>query len=124
MKSKKIIIGNTFPLSMIKREVRIYPISIESLREIIQNSDEVYSYWGHANTIRIAEKFLNVMFQRKDFRKHLSLSLCNKPLWNDIEFKKCFVLSPNYKNGFRPSINKEVTIDEIVSWQALVVEWI
>lgn len=124
IKTEKILVGNTFPLAMVKREVRIYPISLESLRKRVLGAAEICSYWGHANTEHVAQEILGVKFPAEDFRKPLSLSPRGYPMWGNAEFKKCHVLSPDYRNGFRPSINKEVTPDEILSWKALVLEWI
>lgn len=123
MKSEKILIGNTFPIAMVKRNVKIYPITLKSLRNEIVNSKKVYTYWGHENTRNIAQKILGIEFPKDDFRKPLSLSAEGYPLWGNIEFKKCYILSPNYRDGFRPSINREVTLDEILSWKALEMEW-
>lgn len=123
MKSDKILIGNTFPIAMIRRKVSIYPISIEGLRGIVLNTGKICSYWGHVNTIQAAQEILGIKFPTEDFRKPLKLSSEGYPMWGDEEFKKCYALSPNYRNGFRPSINMEVSLAEIVSWNALVLEW-
>ena len=108
---------------MIKRKVRIYPIEVETLRGIVCNAEKICSYWGHSDTREIAEEILGVKIPENDIRKPLALSENEYPLWNGMEFRKCYILSPNYKNSFRPALNGGASVDEIISWKALVVEW-
>ncbi|MBO6102860.1 MAG: hypothetical protein J6P03_06365 [Opitutales bacterium] len=96
---------------------------MDALKDSLKNAERICSYWGHSNTEKAAQNILGVKFAKEDFRKPLRLSGNNMPMWGDLEFNKCYILSPNYKNGFRPEINKEVEPSEILSWKALLIEW-
>jgi len=119
---KKILIGNTFPLPLVRRAVRIAPYSLNDLKMELKDAD-VFSFWGHVDTKVIVEGMLNIKLDDKSIRKPLCLSKNNLPMLDGVEFDKCFVISPNYRNGFRPALNKTVSVDDILSWDGLCISW-
>ncbi len=119
---KDILIGNSFPLPLINRTVEITVLDLERFKDEIVDSC-IHSYWGHQNTISVAEKILGVSLKSDEFRKAIELSENDLPLFNNIEFTTCYVLSPNYNEGFRPAIGVEVEAENILSWKLLKLKW-
>lgn len=117
-----LLIGNSFPLSLIRRAVRIEPRSIDHLR-VAMKSAEVHSFWGHANTAPLAEEMLGSSLFRGSERPALTLSETRKPVLDGVEFTECWVLSPDYQPGFRPKVGEEVPSDQILGWQILQLTW-
>ncbi len=120
--SKKVLIGSTFPLSLIRKQVNITPVSIIQLKDKLRDS-QIFSFWGHSNTIKIANDILDYDLTPKCERPALKLNDDKLPILNGEVFKECWVLSPNYIKGFRPKIGIEVTSEEILEWEVLKIEW-
>lgn len=118
----KILIGSTFPLSLIRRDVRIHVSDICEIRNAGVQS-EIYSFWGHSNTIPVANKLLGFDISPKTQRPALFLSQDFFPMLDGNVFKECWILSPDYVPGFRPEIGAEVSEDKIKGWQVLKIIW-
>ncbi len=117
-----LLLGNSFPFSLIRAPVRIEPRSMSDLRAALKDA-EVHSFWGHANTASAAEALAGVTLSRPSERPALTLSEDRKPMLDGIEFPECWILSPDYPPGFRPAIGEEVTHEKISGWQILFMEW-
>lgn len=117
-----ILLGNAFPLSLIRRQVTISPQSVEVLKSVIANA-ELYSYWGHANTIAAASAIVDCDITPKIERPAIRLNDSGYPEFNGISFDTCWILSPDYINGFRPKIGEEVGTEKILGWQVLKISW-
>ena len=113
----KILIGNSFPMSLIRRKVTIEPA------ELNISGKTVASYWGHSNTIAVASDFVGSDLTPKVDRPQISLNSENLPILNGAVFSECWIISPNYKNNFRPAIGEEVSAETIASWQTLKITW-
>ena len=118
--AKEILIGNTFPLSLVRRKVVIEPIELEELKKLLQQSN-ICSFWGHSNTLAVARELLGIDITPPFLRPVLELSADKKPLFNGKEFSECYLLSPDYQSNFRPAPGEEVTQEQIKSWQCLKV---
>ena len=123
-----MIIGSTFPLSLIRRPCEITPIRgdgaayLNQVRsDILQNGYEVASFWGHTNTLAAAKQFLGFDVTPRTERPSLVLNENNLPVLEGITTHFVYVVSPNYRPGFRPQIGVEVTSEEILGWEVLVV---
>ena len=116
---KKILIGNSFPLSLIrKNKVEIQEVPLESFKQYLTNS-EIFSFWGHRNTLKVAEQILGVCLEPRAERPAIELNeMCLPTLYGE-----CWVLSPNYIQGFRPSIGEEVREEQISDWIVLKINW-
>jgi len=117
-----ILIGNSFPLSLIRRPVQIEPQTFEALQEAKQNA-EIFSFWGHANTLDVAEQFTGISLQPKTKRPALQLQESRLPQLYGQTFCECWVLSPDYIDNFRPAIGEEVPPEKIKDWQILKLTW-
>lgn len=117
-----ILLGNSFPLSLIRRPVSIKPFSAEELRRLLKGT-ALHSFWGHDNTLRVASQWLGVDLTPKMERPVIVLSPDGFPQLDALLFRKCFILSPDYRQGFRPAIGVEVSEDDIVNWTALEMIW-
>ena len=117
------LIGSTFPLSLIRREVVIEPESIFELKKALDFGNW-QSFWGHENTLAIASTLTGYDLKSATFRPVLSLNEQKLPALNGKSYDVCWILSPDYKSAFRPHPNVEVSESEIVSWQVLKMTWI
>ena len=120
MKKQKILIGNSFPLSLIRNDVVISPCPLETLLSVLENAETV-SFWGHRNTLTAVNQLLNHDLTPKTERPALVLSPNRKPMLDGEEFSECWILSPDYRENFRPAIGVEVTADSICNWQCLKI---
>lgn len=120
---KKILIGNSFPLSLIrKNKVEIQEVPLINFKRCL-NDAEIFSFWGHRNTLKVAEQILGVSLEPRTERPAIELNeLCLPTLYGET-FDECWVLSPNYIQGFRPSIGEEVKEDQISDWIVLKINW-
>lgn len=122
-----LLIGNSFPLNLINRDVFIKTETIENLRNEIKNAKEVYSFWGHENTVHIASKICGVDLRAtgdERGRPRVTRSGIGLPSFGGLDFRECWILSPEYVRNFRPEIGEEVEIDMIKNWHVLRMIWI
>ena len=120
--SPSILIGNTFPLSLIRRSVRIVPVSKETLLDEAKGR-RIVSFWGHANTLAAVSHSFGLDLTPSCERPVLGLSQDNLPLFENNVFRECFILSPDYWKHFRPVIGIEVAEEDIAAWQVLRISW-
>lgn len=113
-----VLIGNSFPLSLIRRAVHIEPRSLEELQQAVGERG-CLSYWGHANTLEATRKLLGFDPTPTVCRPALTLSSNLLPCLDGVEFAEVWVLSPDYAEGFRPQIAVEVAQERIIGWQVL-----
>lgn len=105
------------------RQVSIAEIPLSDLRKELQNG-EPYSYWGHMNTRLIAETLLGVSLEPRSERPAVKLDGDGFPSLYGRRFDRCYVLSPDYADSIRPRIGSEITVDAIVAWHALRIDWV
>lgn len=117
-----VLLGSTFPLSLIRRRVTITPADMGELRSFLAHRP-VASFWGHANTLAAATAMLGVDVAPRTARPALSLTDDGLPSLDGHAFDECWVLSPEYTPGYRPAIGEEVPPDRILGWQVLRIRW-
>jgi hypothetical protein len=117
-----LLLGNSFPLSLIRRRVEIKPVGVESLREELDGR-EVASFWGHANTLSAARQVLGRDVTPSSERPVLALTPEGLPTLQGVVFHECWILSPNYASGFRPAVGEEVKMEVVTGWQVLKITW-
>lgn len=115
----KVLIGNSFPLTQIRRRAEILPCP----KKAFPQDAEIYSFWGHANTLRLAGEFLGVDLTPREERPAIALSPENFPVLYGEEFRECWIVSPNYVKNFRAKIGEEITADKIRDWSILKIVW-
>lgn len=113
-----ILIGNAFPLTLIRRGVRIEPATWEELRERAAAVGWL-SFWGHDNTRAAVAEHLGFDPVPHTARPALGLAENMLPTLAGHVFSEVWILSPNYIENFRPSIGVEITPEKIASWQVL-----
>lgn len=118
-----ILLGNSFPMSLIRRCVTIQPASLEELRARIRSGEPVHSFWGHANTLTHAEAITGCPLKPESDRPALTLSPEAFPVYAGHTFQECWVISPEYESGFRPRIGEEIDASRIEGWQVLRIHW-
>lgn len=119
----KILIGNSFPLSLVRRQVKVTPCELDFFKEYVGKSP-VASYWGHSNTLKAVNAFTGLDLTPKTERPVVLLNDSSMPTLDGEIFDQAFVISPNYAKGFRPAIGEEVPEDKIKGWQILHIQWL
>ena len=120
---RKILIGNSYPFSLVRcARLVVESVSLSALQAALTGA-EIVSFWGHANTRSAAEELLGVSLLSKTERPALSLSGDGRPMLEGEVFDSCWLLSPDYPEGFRPSIGTEVGLEMIKGWQVLKLTW-
>lgn len=117
-----IFVGNVFPTTLVRRRVVIEPIDANDARAILDR-EQFMSYWGHENTLQIASAIAGVDLTPPIARPALQLAADGLPSFNGESAHTVLVLSPEYKPGFRPAPGTEVSENEILGWQWLIVKF-
>lgn len=118
-----VLVGNAFPLSLVRNtRLMVESKSVDDLREMLVGA-EVVSFWGHENTRLAAEAVLGVSLAPKTPRPAILLSSESRPQLDGRTFDICWILSPDYRAGFRPAIGQEVAATAIVGWHVLKLTW-
>lgn len=115
----KVLLGNTYPLNLVRRRVSIEPCSIEDAVAMLGAG--FASFWGHTNTAAAAKAQLGFDVLPKTERPALKLNEEQLPTLDGETYTKVLVLSPSYRPGFRPAIGVEVEAGDIVGWEPLLV---
>ena len=116
------ITGNTYPMSLIRRAVRIVPVTMEYYRTRL-DEDAWTSYWGHENTLEAVKTVCGHDLRPTETRPALTLDEEGYPSLLGVRYRECLVLSPEYRPGYRPAIGKEDKTEDIRSWQVLRIIW-
>jgi hypothetical protein len=122
MDKTPILLGNSFPMSLVRRRVVIEPRTIGELRQVLVERG-FRSFWGHENTVVCAEALLGVLVRPKQERPALVLDQERYPALEGEASTECWILSPDYCQGFRPAVGEEVRMSDIIGWQVLRMVW-
>lgn len=119
----KILVGNAYPFSLVRCDRLV--VEQKPIAELKQALDgaQVASFWGHENTRGAAEAVLGVSLATHGVRPAITLSSCGHPVLNGEEYADCWLLSPDYPEGFRPAIGAEVGPEQIKGWHVLKLSW-
>jgi hypothetical protein len=120
MNAARTLIGNAFPLSLVRRKVVITPEREETLRTLLGVSRPA-SFWGHAITLQAASARVGADLTPGSERPALQLNAEHLPCLDGIAFTECWILSPEFDAGFRPAIGEEVPAERIRAWQVLKI---
>ena len=119
----KVLVGNAFPFSLVRCErLVVESKSLAALKEALAGA-EVVSFWGHENTRAAAEAMLGVLLSPRSDRPALTLSPEGHPTLGGDIFESCWLLSPDYPEGFRPPSGVEVGPKQIEGWHVLKLTW-
>lgn len=119
----KVLIGNSFPFSLVRcARLVVETQPIAALKKALAGAD-VASFWGHANTRAAAEAVLGVSLAPRSERPAITLSPEGLPTLDGATFNTCWLLSPDYPEGFRPAIGVEVGPEQIAGWHVLKLTW-
>ncbi len=118
----KVLIGNTFPMTLIRRKATIQPVSMDTFIKTAQSS-AVYSFWGHENTLEAIKETTGLDLKVKGERPVISLSENKLPVLYGQEFNTVWIVNPDYKGNFRPKIGEEVGLEKIKGWSVLLLKF-
>lgn len=119
----KFLIGNTFPMGLIRRPVRIEPRPLDELRERLRDITQWRSFWGHTNTLATANRIAGVDLTPTEERPALRLGQDRYMVYDNTEYRECWILSPDYVPGFRPQPGVPPALEDITGWQILRMIW-
>ena len=117
-----LLVGNSFPLSLIRRLVTIRPAGCIELQAAAA-SRRLVSFWGHASTLAAASRFVGFDLTPACARPVLSLDTDGYPSYDGNVFRECWVVSPDYVANFRQAVGQEVSPEMISGWQVLHLLW-
>jgi len=120
---RPVLVGNSFPLSLIRRTVTIRPMECSQFLDAVSGA-HIYSFWGHRETLDVVRDRFGVDLTPREERPAVTLSADGYPVLYGKVFRKCWIVSPVYEPGFRPAYGSEVPADKIVDWQILLIEWL
>ena len=121
-KRPSILISNSFPFALIRRKVTVTPVPLSTLCNILHSCD-IVSAWGHANTLELANEIVGAELTPQSDRPVITLTEEYFPSLAGRTFTECWLLSPDYTQGFRPKIGEEVPPEAIAGWQVLLLKW-
>lgn len=122
MVKEAMLIGNTFPLTLVRRRLTVDVVPLEEFRRMAAGR-RIVSFWGHANTLHAASAAVGFDLSPVEERPVLTLSPEALPALGDEVFRECWILSPDFRRSFRPAVGDELKPDEICSWQCLHLVW-
>jgi len=118
-----VLIGNAFPMTLVRRHrVSVADVPLQTVVAAAR-AGRVHSFWGHENTRAAAEALLGVGLRPTSPRPAITLDAEDYPTLDGERFTACYVLSPDYREGFRPAIGEEVAGEDILGWHALKLTW-
>lgn len=120
--TNKILIGNAFPLVLVRRKVTVEPVSLEMLKTELEGKS-IVSFWGHDNSVNAASDYVGLDLKPDTARPVLELDSSGLPCFNNESYSVCWIISPNYRDNHRPGIGEEVSSKMIESWQILKIIW-
>lgn len=119
---KKVLTGNSFPMNLIRRTLQIRIISLDEYRDVLATT-EWKSYWGHTNTLQVVKSVCGYDLTPFSERPALTLDSEGYPALDGESYRECYVLSPEYEDGYRPALNAEVPLEKIRNWHVLHMIW-
>ena len=122
MVTESMLIGKTFPLTFLRRRLTVDVVPLTELLRAVKGK-RIASFWGHANTLRAASAAVGVDLTPATDRPVLTLSPEGLPMLDGEVFRECWILSPDCRRNFRPSIGEELKPEEIRGWQCLRLIW-
>lgn len=122
MQHTSFITGNSFPINLIRRHVECTPQTFEEYLKQLQTGRWM-SFWGHRNTLDAVNQMTHFDLTPQTERPALTLDDESFPVLNGVRYRECWILSPIYRSGFRPSVGEEVPIEKILSWNVVKMTW-
>lgn len=111
-----LLVGNNIPMGLIRRAVIIFPITLEKVRDCLQEGPWL-SFWGDQGTLKAARELLGVDLSPAVKTPVVKLSKENFPMLDGEIARKVLVISPTY-------IGEAVPSEAIAAWQYLLIQWI
>ena len=117
-----ILIGNSFPVSLIRTKVVFEPQPLDALRAAMVGK-QICSYWGHPNTLTAANRVVDADLTPATERPALQITPHGTPHLDGHVFDECWVLSPDYASHVRPQVGEELDASKISGWRVLKLTW-
>ena len=98
------------------------PVALKTLHAALATA-EIHSFWGHPGTLEAVSRAVGRDVSPTIERPAVQLDAEGLPVLDGRVFRECWVMSPEYRAGFRPAFGADVPADAIVGWQALLISW-
>lgn len=118
-----LLVGNTFPLTLMRRQLMVEPVPLVVFREEAEEK-RIVSFWGHANTLHAASEAVGFDLSPAEERPVLELSPEGFPMLGGKAFRECWVISPDCRQNFRLFVNRALEPEDISGWQCLRISWL
>lgn len=123
MTPQTILIGNTFPLTLVRgHRVTVEEIAPERFRAETTGAT-VCSFWGHANSRAEAAAVAGVDLTPREERPVVTLDAAGYPVLDGQRFQACYVLSPD-RAGAMARSSTEIPVEAIAAWHFLKLSWL
>lgn len=119
----KILVGNIFPTSLIRRSCTVEVKTMQALKDALEGR-EIVSFWGHANTLAAVQSRFGLDLRPATERPAVTLDDQALPSFGGDSFGCVWVVSPDYRPGFRPAIGVEVSPEDILDWHVVVYRFL
>ena len=98
------------------------PVTLKTLQVALATA-EIHSFWGHPGTLEAVSRAVGRNVSPTVERPAVQLDAEGLPVLDGHVFRECWVMSPEYRAGFRPAFGAKIPADAIVGWQALLISW-
>lgn len=122
-----MLIGNTYPASLIRRDTLFRPISLNDAQQFVRIAQEIgegpISYWGHSNTVALASGMLGVDLTPREERPTITLDNEAFPTLYGKAHQMVLVVSADIRpDHIKPRSDKsEYKPEDIAGWRYLLV---
>lgn len=119
----KILVGNIFPTSLIRRSCTVEVKTMQDLISALEGR-QLVSFWGHQNTLEAVKAKFGLDLTPRTARPAVSLTAEALPTLEGETFGCVWVVSPDYRPGFRPSVGVEVSPEDILDWHVVLYRFL
>ena len=119
----KILVGNIFPTSLIRRSCMVEVKTMQDLINALEGR-QLVSFWGHTNTLGAVKAKFGLDLTPRTERPAVSLTAEALPTLGGEIFPCVWVVSPDYRAGFRPAVGVEVSPEDILDWHVVLYRFL
>ena len=119
----KVLVGNIFPTSLIRRSCKVEVKTMQDLISALEGR-QLVSFWGHANTLAAVQARFGLDLRPVTERPAVTLDAQALPSLGGDSFGCVWVVSPDYRPGFRPAVGIEVSPEDIIDWHVVLYRFL
>ena len=117
----KVLIGNSWPMTLFRRQALVSPITLNALRNRIKTA-EVFSFWGHENTVAAVSAMLDRDLTPREPRPTIILNDKRYPTLYGVEFRVVYIVTPKiFDESKRLHAGESLNAFDIAYWKAVQI---